>query len=72
MYGHSSSLLSFTDLNNDGHHGGEGEDINKNISDGIPLATSCNDKPCEFEDEIHRNSDRLPSFIKPITKFNQI
>ena len=53
-------------MNNDGHHGGEGEDINKYFSDGLPLATSCNDKPCEFEDEFPWNSVRLPSFIKPI------
>ena len=34
--------------------------------DHIPLATSCNDKPCEFEDEFPWNDVRLPTFIKPI------
>ena len=56
----------FIDLKDDGHHGGHGEDLSKHFIDGIPLATSCNDKPCEFEDEFPWNSVRLPSFIKPI------
>ena len=41
-------------------------DICKYFSEGTPLATSCNDKPCEFEEEFPWNDVRLPSFIQPI------
>lgn len=42
------------------------EDSIKYFIEGVPLATSCNDKPCEFEEEFPWNNVRLPTFIKPI------
>ena len=48
------------------HKTSEGDDESKYFSEGVPLATSCNDKPCEFEEEFPWNDVRLPSFIQPI------
>ena len=51
----------------DPHKEASGEDEGpKHFVEGIPLATSCNDKPCEFEEEFPWNDVRLPSFIQPI------
>ena len=59
--------LPFTDSDTIGAHKTIGEhDESKYFSEGIPLATSCNDKPCEFEEEFPWNDVRLPSFIQPI------
>ena len=42
------------------------DEATKHFVEGIPLATSCNDKPCAFEEEFPWNDVRLPSFIQPI------
>ena len=59
--------LPFTDSDAIGAHKTIGDhDESKYFSEGIPLATSCNEKPCEFEEEFPWNDVRLPSFIQPI------